>query len=89
MLVSFQIFPEQTESIDFFFDGQRVVYLGGELPSGAPKEEFGGWFLRKLPWGTALKFSQRHRQLLVKVRRGAGTREDPCKLDRSCSSASL
>jgi len=42
---------------------------------------------KNLPWGTVLKFSQRHRQLLVEVRRGAGTCEDPCILRRVLDSA--
>jgi len=47
-----------------------------------------GRFLEKnLPWGTILKFSQRHWQLLVEVRRGAGTCEDPCILKRVLDSA--
>jgi len=51
------------------------------LPSGSPKEEFGRMIFEKnLPWGTVLKFSQRCRQLLVEVRRGAGTCDDPCIL---------
>jgi len=61
------------------------------LPSGGPKEEFGRMiFIQKnLLWGTVLKFSQRRGQLLVKVRRGAGTCDAPCTLDYHCSSASL
>jgi len=60
------------------------------LPSGAPKEEF-GWmiFETKSSLGTVLKFSQHCRQLLVEVRRGAGTCEAPCILEYYCSSASL
>jgi len=51
------------------------------LPSGVPKEEFNQMFLEKnLPWGSVLMFSQCRQQLLVDVRRGAGTCDDPCKV---------
>jgi len=60
------------------------------LSPGAPEEDFGRTIFKKnLPWGTVLKFSQRRRQLLVEVRRGAGTCAAPCILDYHCSSASL
>jgi len=44
-------------------------------------------FRKKLPRGTVLTFSQRRQQLLVEVRHGAGTREDPCILGRVLDSA--
>jgi len=57
------------------------------LPSGALKEEF-GWmiFQKKSSLGDRTKVS---RQLLVEVRRGAGTCDAPCTLNHHCSSASL
>jgi len=58
-------------------------------PQGSRRKNLAGWFLKKnLPWGNELKFSQRRRQLLVEVRRGAATCDDPCILDYFCSSAS-
>jgi len=39
------------------------------------------------PWGTILKFSQRRLQLLVVVRRGAGTCDDPYISGRVLDSA--
>ena len=63
--------------------------LEERLPSGAQKEEFGLMIFEKnLSWGTVLNFSQRCRQLLVEVWRGAGTCGAPCILDHHCSSAS-
>jgi len=48
------------------------------FPSGAPKEEF-GWmiFEKKSSLGNVLNLSHRPRQLLVEVRRGAGTCDVP------------
>jgi len=58
------------------------------LPSGAPKEEFGRMIFEKiLPWGAVLKISQQRQQVLVGVRRGAGTCEAPCILARVLDSA--
>ena len=58
------------------------------LPSGAPKEEFGRMIFKKnLAWGAVLKLSQQRQQVLVGVRRGAGTCEAPCILARVLDSA--
>ena len=43
-------------------------------------------FEKNMPWGTVLKFSQRH---LVEVRHGARTCDDTCILAYNCSLASL
>jgi len=42
---------------------------------------------KDLPWGTVRKFSRRRRQVLVEVKRGAGTYEAPCILGRVLDSA--
>ena len=61
----------------------RVAYPGGEIflrcPEGPPKDPR-DWMIfgKNLPWKTVLKFIQRRRQLLVQVRRGAGTCDDLC-----------
>ena len=48
------------------------------LPSGVPKEEFGRMiFGTKSSLGDRTKYIQRCRQVLVEVRRGAGTCENP------------
>jgi len=58
------------------------------LPSGVPKEEFIRMILEKnLPWGSVLKFCQCPRQLLVDVKCGKGTYDDPCILGRVLDSA--
>ena len=52
--------------------------------SGVPKEEFDERFLkRNLQWGTVLMFSQRRRQLLVEVKRGAGMCDDSGHFSRT------
>jgi len=71
----------------------HVAYRGGEaseerLPSGGPTKEFVRMiFEQNSSRGTVPKFSQRCRQLLVEVRRGAGKCHDPCVLGRVLDSA--
>jgi len=51
-----------------------LCYPEETLPSGGAKEKFGRMISKKnLPRGTVLRFSPRRLQLLVEVRRGAGT----------------
>ena len=59
-------------------------------PSGAPKEELESGqmiFEKKSSLEDQLKISQRRRQLLVEVRRGARTCDTPCILERDLDSA--
>jgi len=67
------------------------------LPTGAPKEEFGRMiFQKKYSLGDRIlkllmnctEF-RRSFNLLVEVRRGAGTCDAPCILDPHCGSASF
>jgi len=67
----------------------RCVPQRRGFPQKIPRKNLAGWFLKNnFPQGTVLVFSQRRRQLLVKVRRGTGTCEAPCILDYHCRSAS-
>jgi len=51
------------------------------LPQRSRRTNLAGWFVKKnLPWESVLKFRQCPWQLLVDVRRGARTFDDPCIL---------